>query len=133
MMRITSNSKNVMRAAQIVAQQQISYIAEKMVPIAREFSPKLTGRNAESIECDHGKHTGGLGGYDIGRVNLGSVGMGGPVSRVFSTSGYGGWLEVGTFCMAPRPYLAPAYEKAKGRGGTKGGISVSETGLGNIK
>ncbi len=29
-------------------------------------------------------------------------------ARIFSTSGYGGWLEVGTRKMAARPYFHPA-------------------------
>ena len=48
-------------------------------------SPWLTGNNARSIDFDE--------------------------TSVFSTSGYGGYLEVGTSRMGPRPYFKPAVDK----------------------
>jgi hypothetical protein len=35
----------------------------------------------------------------------------GPEAELFTTSGYGGYLEVGTSKMAARPYLWPAFSK----------------------
>ncbi len=34
---------------------------------------------------------------------------------IYSTSGYGGYLETGTFKMAPRPYFRPALDKNFGK------------------
>ena len=34
--------------------------------------------------------------------------------RLFTQSGYGGYLEVGTSRMAPQPYMVPAVERHKG-------------------
>jgi len=52
-------------------------------------SPKLTGNNARSIKYE-------------------AKGLEGAV---YSTSGYGGYLETGTVKMAPRPYFKPALDK----------------------
>jgi len=60
-------------------------------------SPVLTGNNRRSIQFE--------------------VGPGGEVARepltgaIYSTSGYGGYLETGTVKMAPRPYIYPALIK----------------------
>ena len=51
-------------------------------------SPRLTGNNARSIDFD----------------------VKGLTGRVFSTSGYGGFLEVGTARMPARPYFKPALD-----------------------
>ncbi len=56
---------------------------------AIKFSPKLTGNNARSIK------------YEIEERE----------SRIYSTSGYGGFLETGTVKMAARPYFKPALDK----------------------
>lgn len=60
-------------------------------------SPKLTGNNMRSIKFE--------------------VGPGGEVAKkelegaIYSTSGYGGYLETGTVKMAPRPYFKPALDR----------------------
>ncbi len=72
-------------------------------------SPKLTGHNMRSI---------------AGEVSgMGMVADGGEGSAermvddskiegaVFSTSGYGGYLETGTVKMAARPYMKPALDR----------------------
>ncbi len=47
------------------------------------------------------------------------VGPGKPVARnelegaIYSTSGYGGYLETGTVRMDPRPYIKPAFDMNK--------------------
>jgi len=35
----------------------------------------------------------------------------GLIGKIYSTSGYGGYLEVGTYKMAARPYFRPAYDR----------------------
>ncbi len=52
-------------------------------------SPVLTGHNRRSIE------------FDVHHLD----------SEVYSTSGYGGYLEVGTVHMPARPYFRPAVDR----------------------
>ena len=64
---------------------------------AIQGSPVLTGHNKRSIKYE--------------------VGPGGEVAKrelegaVYSTSGYGGFLETGTVKMAAQPYFKPALDK----------------------
>ncbi len=64
---------------------------------AIQGSPVLTGNNRRSIKFE--------------------VGPGGEVAKkelegaVYSTSGYGGYLETGTVKMAAQPYMKPALDK----------------------
>lgn len=64
---------------------------------AVQNSPYLTGNNRRSIASE--------------------VGPGGEVAKddmqgaVYSTSGYGGYLETGTVKMGARPYFKPALDK----------------------
>lgn len=52
-------------------------------------SPILTGHNRRSISTELKKLS----------------------ARIFSTSGYGGWLEIGTRRMSARPYFRPALDR----------------------
>ena len=65
---------------------------EVMVEHAKDSSPFQTGHNRGSIAMD--RH--GING------------------RVYTQSGYGGWLEIGTSRMAPRLYIRGSFDKAKG-------------------
>lgn len=60
-------------------------------------SPKLTGNNARSIK------------YEVGPG--GEVAKGELEAAVYSTSGYGGYLETGTMKMGARPYFKPALDR----------------------
>jgi len=64
---------------------------------AKENSPYLTGNNRRSINMEVGP------GGDLQLKEL--------QGAVFSSSGYGGFLETGTIKMAPRPYIKPAADK----------------------
>ncbi len=67
-------------------------VKDTVIDIARDVvrdSPWLTGNNARSVD------------YSVD----GMAGM------VFSTSGYGGWLETGTAKMDARPYFRPSAER----------------------
>ena len=75
-------------------------LRDTVVDIARDaikMSPWLTGNNARSLKYE--------------------VGPGGEVAKkegegaIYSTSGYGGYLETGTVNMAAQPYLKPALDK----------------------
>ena len=63
-----------------------------ILPDAVDGSPHITGNNARSIATE----TEEVG----GRVE----------GTIFTQSGYGGYLEIGTSKMAARPYLWPAVE-----------------------
>ena len=60
---------------------------------AVEGSPERRGTNKRSID------------FDVDRAKL--------TGRLFTQSGYGGYLEVGTPRMAARPYMVPAVEQHK--------------------
>ena len=64
---------------------------------AIEQSPALTGNNKRSIKYEVGP------GGEIAKKDL--------EGAVYSTSGYGGYLETGTVKMAARPYFRPALDK----------------------
>ena len=65
------------------------------------LSPHVTGNNRRSIKFE--------------------VGPGAPIAKkegeaaVYSTSGYGGYLETGTVKMAAQPYMKPALDKNMGK------------------
>ena len=60
---------------------------------AVELSPWITGNNRRSIDSEV-KEEGGK-----------------PVATVFTQSGYGGYLEIGTTKRPATPYLKPAFDK----------------------
>jgi HK97 gp10 family phage protein len=81
----------------------IETLAEMMHVFAKDLAPPppkfgdipATGNNADSID------------YSVDSTR------GGATAQVFTQSGYGGWLEIGTSRMAARPYFAPAFQQAK--------------------
>lgn len=60
-------------------------------PQAQRDTPYKTGKNRRSIDCD------------VDRVPQGTA------ASIYTQSGYGGYLEVGTRKMAARPYIYPAF------------------------
>ena len=60
---------------------------------SKKDSPWLTGNNSRSIDYESKALTG----------------------SVFSTSGYGGYLETGTVKRDPRPYMKPALDQHIGK------------------
>ena len=59
-------------------------------------SPHLTGNNKRSIK------------YELGPNGLVATEDG--TAAIYSTSGYGGYLETGTVRMGARPYMKPALD-----------------------
>ena len=102
-MKITTDWKLNLKTEE--AQDKVNKATEKglkdvVTDIANDAikeSPKLTGNNMRSIMFE--------------------VGPGGEVAKkelegaVYSTSGYGGYLETGTVRMSARPYFRPALDK----------------------
>lgn len=64
-------------------------------------SPKVTGNNARSIKFEVGPR---------GEITKSVL-----EGAVYSTSGYGGYLETGTVKMSARPYFKPALDKHIGK------------------
>ncbi len=64
---------------------------------AIKTSPWLTGNNARSIQFEVGPNK--------------AVAKKDNEAAVYSTSGYGGYLETGTVRNAARPYFKPAIDK----------------------
>ena len=64
---------------------------------AIEGSPVLTGNNRRSIKHEVGPN--------------GEIARGEIEGAVYSTSGYGGYLETGTVKMEARPYFKPALDR----------------------
>ena len=77
---------------------------------AMHGSPKLTGHNMRSIAGEvsgMGKVADGGEGSEERIVDASKI-----EGAVFSTSGYGGFLETGTSKMPARPYMKPALDKS---------------------
>ena len=68
---------------------------------AIQNSPVLTGNNRRSIKFEVGPNQ--------------PIATKDGQGAVYSTSGYGGYLETGTVKMAPRPYMRPALDKNIGK------------------
>uniref|UniRef100_A0A6M3IWR4 Putative tail protein n=1 Tax=viral metagenome TaxID=1070528 RepID=A0A6M3IWR4_9ZZZZ len=82
--------ETVERAARMAMRDTVVDVAHDAV----EGSPYLTGNNRRSIQYEVGP------GGEVAKEDL--------TGAVFSTSGYGGYLETGTVKMAARPYFRPA-------------------------
>lgn len=93
--RITSNAVAVMKMATKFGAEDLEELCGIMEAHARAGTPVKTGNNKRSITHDPPKMEGNK-----------------LVARVYTTSGYGGWLEIGTSKMEARPYMAPAYDTA---------------------
>jgi HK97 gp10 family phage protein len=77
-------------AAAVLQATRDSFLSD-MVPDAKRHSPVLTGHNADTIDAT---------------VVEGPKGI---EAKMFTESGYGGYLETGTRHMPARPYLWPAF------------------------
>lgn len=94
-------TEEAMQLVQIAANGRLQEFAETIVELAKRppgdgGSPVLTGNNRDSI--------------DMGVTNAGKSGK---VFRVFTESGYGAYLELGTSRMPPRPYIMRAFNDAR--------------------
>lgn len=96
------------RAIQLAAVTQV--FEEDMLPKAQADSPVT----AEGLAYNLAKGKKGVAATGTGnnRESLGTEVVatdGGVEATLFSTSGYGGYLEVGTSKMRAQPYLFPAF------------------------
>ena len=84
-------------AARLAMRDTVIQISED----AARGSPKLTGNNMASIRYEASGFRSGEGVVDQSKIE----------GAVYSTSGYGGYLETGTYKMAARPYIKPAADR----------------------
>jgi HK97 gp10 family phage protein len=91
-----------------------------IVPTAKELSPVTAEGLARNLELKAEGKLGGRrpGGTGTNRRSIDSVvedSAEGPQAELFTQSGYGGYLEVGTSKMRAQPYLWPAFEQHIGK------------------
>lgn len=95
--KVNLKTKEVQDKVREATQQGLKDVIGNIANDAIEGSPKKTGNNMMSIKFE--------------------VGPGGKVAKsklegaVYSTSGYGGYLETGTRKMPARPYFKPALDR----------------------
>lgn len=87
------NRVAVLKAVQAVGFEAERRIIERTVEGAKQHSPKLTGHNASTITFDPPSEPG-------------------KPWKVYTQSGYGAYLELGTTKMEPRPYIKRGFEDA---------------------
>jgi len=95
--KLNLKSKEVQDKVSKASEQGLKDSVTDIANDAIKGSPQLTGNNMRSIMFE--------------------VGPGGEVTKgkgegaVYSTSGYGGYLETGTVKMGARPYFKPALDR----------------------
>ena len=89
-------SEKVLKAAREAMRDTVVDVTHDAI----EGSPVLTGNNRRSIKGE----TSGFGSREV--VNPDKI-----EGAIYSTSGYGGFLETGTRKMAARPYFKPAADR----------------------
>ena len=92
-------TKEVIDAVAKAASQGLKDVVADIGNDAIKGSPVLTGNNRRSIRFEVGP------GKEIAKSKL--------EGAIYSTSGYGGYLETGTVNMGARPYFKPALDKHK--------------------
>ena len=94
--KVTFNEQ-ILKMIEKAPTEALNRLAEHVTAGAKRRSPYKTGNNRKNIDWDAPR---------------------GGVRRIGPTSGYGGFLEVGTRYMAARPYIRPALEDVKRRAAT---------------
>jgi hypothetical protein len=102
-------------------------LANESVELAKEGSPVGTpestgipgyrgGTNRRSVTADYSEGAGGSGGAigeDGGACGNEGMPSGDDIGmRIYTQSGYGGYLEIGTSRMPARPYIVPGFTSA---------------------
>ena len=95
-LKIDEATKKLEEAARLAMRDTVVAIAADTI----EHSPWEFGTNARSIKYE----VSGMGQNEM--VDPRAI-----EGAIYSTSGYGGYLETGTYKMAPRPYFRPALDR----------------------
>lgn len=88
---IRDSSRDVIAEAEKMCAAQVDTFCSLMTDAAKTLSPYDTGHNRDSLA------------YKMDGMN----------GEVYTESGYGGWLEIGTTKMPARPYFQPAFEQTR--------------------
>ncbi len=108
-LKVPEVTKATLKANQLAMRDTVVDIQGDSIKNAKAVGAWLTGHNARSIASE----VSGMGvvkqGTDAEPDRV--VDDGKLEGAVFSTSGYGGFLETGTVRMPPRPYMKPAMDK----------------------
>ncbi len=95
------NDKAVTAQCKDAAQKAMRDTVVDITRDAVRDSPWLTGNNRRSIKMEASGFGAGEGVVDQSKIE----------GAVYSTSGYGGFLETGTVKMPARPYIKPAADR----------------------
>jgi len=87
--RLGIDNQGVSRKVNQAGEKALKNVVIKIERDAKHDSPFLTGNNERSITSE----------------------VKGMTGKVYSTSGYGGYLEAGTARMPARPYFKPALDR----------------------
>ena len=93
--------KEVQDKVKNASKKSLKNVVTDIANDAIKDSPVLTGNNRRSIQ------------FEVGPG--GEVAKGDLEGAVFSSSGYGGYLETGTVKMPARPYFKPALDRNIGK------------------
>ena len=93
---VNLKTKEVEDKVKKASEQGLKDVVADIANEAIKESPKLTGNNMRSIVFELGP------GKEVAKNEL--------EGAVYSTSGYGGFLETGTVSMPARPYFKPALD-----------------------
>jgi len=95
--KLNLRSKEAQDKVEKATKKALKDVVTDIAGDAIKDSPYLTGHNARSIQ------------YEVGPG--GEVAKGDLEGAVYSTSGYGGYLETGTVKMGARPYFKSALDR----------------------
>jgi hypothetical protein len=114
--RINPTGRAEMHAA--IAAGVTEVLTQDMWPAAVQGSPVKSGHNRRTIAVE----VNSFGESIVNESGNGEVTEGvavptptGVSAAIYSQSGYGGWLEIGTRKMTARPYIYPAVQRFLGR------------------
>jgi HK97 gp10 family phage protein len=110
----TVSAQAAIKAAIMEATQEVFEL--DIVPTAKELSPVTAEGLARNLalQAEHKLGSRRPGGTGLNRNSIDSEVTDteqGPQAELFTQSGYGGYLEVGTSKMRAQPYLYPAFEE----------------------
>jgi len=96
--KVSVNAQKVLAKVEKAAQRGLVDSVTDIAKDAIKLCVVDTGNNRRSIKFEVGP----------GEPDLKTL-----EGAIYSTSGYGGWLETGTAKMAARPYIKPAFDMNK--------------------